>query len=323
MAQSFPLWQKPSPAVGSSGLLKGGDDFPRLKFIKLNHEELSFEKRSFRYVLFTPTLFLIAFYVYLKKKIIRKPKYNFYFFDGISKNCREIKENAARWRALDIVYNYHKGDENIFADFWHDLRSSQATRNRLKLIKFLLLKNIEKIWQKGDEPRLISIASGSAQGVIEAIVAAKEKKGILVRCIFIDLDLTALEHAQKLAKKAGVESQIIFVNKTASIIGEVGKEFKPNLIEMVGFLEYRPDEKAIRLVNSIYQVLEKEGVFLVSQIAPNSESFFLREVINWPMIYRNPERLAKILSLGGFSLNQCVFYQEPLKIHYVVECKKI
>ncbi|GAI09018.1 unnamed protein product [marine sediment metagenome] len=92
---------------------------------------------------------------------------------------------------------------------------------------------------------------------------------------------------------------------------------------MVGFLEYRPDEKAIKLINSIYQVLEKDGVFRVSQIAPNLERFFLKEVIGWSMIYRNPKELAKILSLAGFSLENCSFCWEPLKIHYIAECKKL
>jgi hypothetical protein len=92
---------------------------------------------------------------------------------------------------------------------------------------------------------------------------------------------------------------------------------------MVGFLEYRPFDKAVKLVTFIYQVLEKGGVFLVSQIAPNAESFFLKEVINWPMIYRKPEELAKILSLAGFSLDNCTFYREPLKVHYIAECKKL
>jgi len=294
------------------------------KSLKINFEklpEVDFEKKSF-YFLFTPFLFLVAFYVYLKKKIIPKPKYNFYFFDGISKNCREIKENAASWKALDIVYNYCKRSENIYSDFWHDLRSSQATRNRLKLAKFLIFKNIEKISRTNRQVRVISIASGSAQGVIESIAKAKEK-GILVEGILIDLDPNALEHAKKLAQGMGIENQFTFLNKTASAIIEIGKEFKPNLIEMVGFLEYRPFDKAVKLVNFIYQVLEKEGVFLVSQIIPNSESFFLKEVINWPMIYRKPEKLAEILSLAGFSLNNCKFYQEPLKIHCVAECKKI
>jgi SAM-dependent methyltransferase len=277
------------------------------------------KKKPF-YFLFAPIFLLIALYVYLKKKIIPNPKYNFYFFDGVSKNCREIKENAARWKALYIIYN--KKSENIFEDFWSNLRCFQGTKNRLRLVKRLLLKNIEEISNKNKEIRMISIASGSAQGVIETIVKAKEK-GILVKGILIDLDPTALEYSKKLAQEMGVENQLTFVNKTASAIIEIGKDFKPNLIEMVGFLEYRPFDKAVKLVTSIYQVLEKGGVFLVSQIAPNVESLFLREVINWPMIYRRPEELAEILSLSGFSLDNCIFYQEPLKVHYIAECKKL
>jgi SAM-dependent methyltransferase len=317
MANLFYFWQK---LFSRLGLWKSDNSSFKIKLIKLNQKELNFEKKSF-HVLFTPIFFLIALYVYLKKKIIPNPKYNFYFFDGVSKNCREIKENAANWKALDIVYNYQKGSENIFADFWHDLRSSQATRNRLRLVKNLLFKNIEEISNRNEEVRMISIASGSAQGVIETIAKAKEK-GILVKSILIDLDPTAIEYSKKLAQKMSVENQFTFVNRKASAIIDIGRNFKPNLIEMVGFLEYRPFDKAVKLVTSIYQVLEKEGVFLVSQIAPNAESFFLREVINWPMIYRRPEELAKILFLSGFSLNNCIFYQEPLKIHYVVECKK-
>jgi len=293
-------------------------------FLKINFEklpEINFEKKSF-YSLFAPIFLIIAFYVYLKKKIIPKPKYNFYFIDGVSKNCREVKENATSWKALDIIYNYCFGSESAFSDFWLNIKNAQAVRNRLRLVKFLLLKNIKEISKKEKEVRLISIASGSAQGIIEIIKKSKEQ-GILTKALLIDLDPSALEHSKKLAQEKGVENQITLVNKTASAIIEIGKDFKPNLIEMVGFLEYRPFEKAVKLINSIYQVLEKEGIFLVSQISPNPESFFLKEVINWPMIYRKPKELAQILSLGGFSLNHCSFYQEPLKIHYIAECKKI
>jgi len=41
------------------------------------------------------------------------------------------------------------------------------------------------------------------------------------------------------------------------------------------------------------------------------------------MIYRNSKETAKILSLSGFSSGNYSFYQEPLKIHYIAECKKI
>lgn len=288
-----------------------------VSFKKIN---LNFEKKKL-YVLLSPFFFIIALYIWLKKKIITNPRVNFYFFDGVSKNCKEIKENAGNWRALDIVYNYQKGSENMFADFWHNLRPSQATRNRLKLIKYLLLKNIENIVKKNKEVRLVSIASGSAQGVIEVIAEAK-KREILVRAVLIDLDKNAIEHSKRLAQKMKIENQITFINKPASFVKVIGKDFKPNLIEMIGFLEYRPFNKAVKLIKNIQQALENEGVFLVSQITYNLEMFFLKEVINWSMVYRKPKELAKILSLANFNLEDCLFYWEPFKIHYIAECKK-
>jgi len=327
MANRF-FWQK---LLSKFGLGESDLSFSEIKFKKLNEINLNFEKKLF-YVLFSPLFLIISLWVWFKKKIIPHPKTNFYFFDGVSKLCREVKENAANWRALDLTYNNYSGNDTFLGDsaynfFWHTLKNAQALRNRLKLTKFLLLKNIEEISKTktnriNREIRLISIASGSAQGVIEAITLAKTK-GILVKAILIDLDPSAIEYSKRLVEKMGIKDQFIFVNKTVSIINEIGKGFKPNLIEMVGFLEYRPFDKALKLINAISQILENEGIFLVSQITPNLESSYLKEVINWSMIYRKPEELAKILSLGGFSLKKCSFYWEPLKIHYVGECKKL
>ena len=295
----------------------------RIPVIVDNDPNLGYEKTNWWYFLMIPFILLLAFYVALKKKILGpKLKINTFWFDGVSKKCREIKENAAQWRALDIIYNYQWGNENLFTDFWLDIRNAQAVRNRSKLIKYLLLKNIEEISKKNNEIKLISLASGSAQGVIETVKRVKEK-GILVKAILIDLDPTAIEHSKKLVENLEIKNQFTFINKTASIINEIGREFKPHLIEMVGFLEYRPFDKAVKLINSIYQILESEGIFLVSQIAPNFESFFLKTVINWPMIYRKPHELIKIISLAGFPLENCSFYWEPLKIHFIIEGKKI
>jgi len=315
MAIQFYNWQN---FLSRFGLWKNGEEKIKIGILKNNS---NFEKKSF-YVLFAPLFLIIALWVWFKKKIISNPKSNFYFFDGASKNCREIKENAARWRALDIIYNYRLGNENILTDFWLNIKNAQAVRNRSKLIKSLLFKNIEEISKNGNEARLISIASGSAQGIIETISQIRRKE-ISIKCILIDLDSIALAYSKALSKKLGVEDKLIFENSTASSVAKIGREFKPNLVEMVGFLEYRPFNKAIKLINSIYQTLEGGGVFLTSQIAPNLESFFLKEVINWPMIYRKPKEVAKILSLAGFSLGNCSFYWEPLKIHYIAECKKL
>lgn len=295
-------------------------------FEKINHQ-IEFEKKTVKhYFFFTPLFFILSVWVGIKKIVNPKIKINFYFFDGISNLCREVKNNATNWKALDLTYNDHaiSSDnlgEKVYGFYWRNLNSSQALRNRLKCVKFFLKTNIEKIGAKKREVRIISIASGSAQGVIECMSEAKNK-GIKVSTILIDLDETSFTYARQLAQRYGVENQIKFVCDKASAVSRVGKEFKPNLVEMVGFLEYRPKEKAVKLVKSIYDVLENNGTFITSQVANGIDRLFMEKVLNWSMIYRAPVDSLTILRNAGFARDDCKFFWEPFKIHYTMECKK-
>jgi SAM-dependent methyltransferase len=315
MANPFYFWQK---LLSRAELGESGNNSFKIEIIKLNQKELNFEKKSFYYILLSPIFLLIALYVYLKKKIIPNPKYNFYFFDGISKNCREIKENATRWKALDIIYN--KTPENLIEKFWSNLIGFRATRNRLKMVKYYLKREIQNFLNISNEVRLISVACGSAQGVIEVIKDFREKS---IKALFLDLDTSALEHSKKLAKEANVEDKIIFVNKSARELENIGKEFHPHIVEVVGFLMYRPKEKAIKLVERIYHILVPNGVLLISQDNYIPERFFLYYVVNWPIIFRSPAEFSEILIKGGFNSKYCKIIYEPLMMHGLAICRKI
>lgn len=292
-----------------------------------NDPSLGYEKKKWLYFLMMPAIWLLTLWVMIKKKALGPNlKINTFWFDGISPVCREIKEKAATWRALDIIYNYEfakrEGAEGKITDFWLMILNAQAVRNRLKLVKRKLKEEIEKISQGGSEIRLLSIASGSAQGVIEVMVEFKQK-GIPIRAIFLDLNLTAIEHSKKLAQKAGVINQITFISKGVNVLEEAVKGFNPQIVEVVGFLEYRPEERAIKLIEKIYQLLLPDGVLLVSNTSNNLEQLFLHYVINWPMIYRSPMKLAEVLVKGGFNPKNCRIIFEPLKIHELAICRKI
>jgi ubiquinone/menaquinone biosynthesis C-methylase UbiE len=298
------------------------------KIIIDNDSNLGYEKKKWFYFLMMPIIWLLALWVALKKKILGPNlKINTFWFDGISPICRKIKENATNWRALDIIYNYEfrkrKGVEGEITDFWLKILNAQAVRNRLKLVKQTLKEEIEKISQKESEIKLVSIASGSAQGVIEVMAEFKEKEGgTNIKAIFLDLDSTAIEHGKKLAQKAGITDQIIFINKGVNMLEEALKDFSPHIIEVVGFLEYRAEEKAIKLIEKIYRLLPPGGLLLVSNVCNNLEKLFLYHIVNWPMIYRSPRKLAKLLIKGGFNSKNIKIIYEPLKIHEIAICQK-
>lgn len=291
-----------------------------------NNPELGYEKNSWLEILKLPLILTLAFWVALKKKILGpKLKINTFWFDGISPICRKVKENATTWRALDIIYNYSPGRDKSFSgritDFWNGMRNIKAVRNRLRLVKQQLREKIQKFSEKEKEIRLVSVASGSAQGVIE-IMAEFKQKGIFTKAIFLDLDPTAIEYSKNLALKAGVDNQINFVNKSVRELENVVGEFKPHIIEITGLFEYRPDEKALNLLKRINTFLVPGGVLLISNITSNPEKFFSYWVGNWPMIYRTVKQLSEIILKAGFSPQSCKIIKEPLKVHNIVICSK-
>jgi len=291
-----------------------------------NDQSLKYEKSGWSYFLMVPIMFILTFWVALKKKIFGPNlKINTLWFDGISPACREVKENATSWRALDIIYKYIPGQDKSFGgkitDFWNQLKNIMAMRNRLKLVKKKLKETIENLLIEGSEIRLISIASGSAQGVIE-IMKEFKKKGVLIKAILLDLDSTAIEYSRKLAEQAEITNQMTFINKSARELIEIAKGFNPNIIEVVGFLEYRPREKAIELMKRIHYLLTPKGVMLTSSISPNLESLFSYYVGNWPMFYRNSKQFIEIITEGGFKPQDIKIIYEPLKIQKIAVCQK-
>ena len=288
--------------------------------IKIEIDQSEFyEKKKWLYRLSLPLMWALTGWVFLKKNTFGVRDINTFWFDGASRHCREIKEGVASWRALDIIYNFRFGCDGKASDFWIGMINAQAVRNRLKTVKRELKKAIQKIAEKENEVRVLSIACGSAQAVIETIV---ELRGIEINTLLLDIDPGALDHAKMLAVKHGVEKNISCVAGSISHINEVVSAFNPQIIEMVGFLDYRPDAKAIKLIEKIYKLLPSGGIFLTANICPNPEQGFMKWVIDWPMIYREADEFGKMLVKGGFSPENLEIFCEPLRVHAVAVGRK-
>ncbi len=286
-----------------------------------------YEMLVWPYWLALPFMNISAGYVSFKRTVCNlfdvQLKTNHLLFDGISINGRKVKEGAAQWRALDVVYNFESGEgrnslERSFDWFWLHMRNAQAVRNRLLVVKRELAKAIEKVASRkdSDEPiKILSLAAGAAQGVIET-VQEYISCGYNIQVTLIDRDESALAHARALAKKHGIEKHV------TTLIGDVifferflEKDFTPDIIEMCGLLDYLRSSLAIKLIKKIYRFLPKNGSFLTCNAHTNAEAYFLKHVVNWDMLYRSVDEFADLLESSGFS--HLKLYTEPHRIHTV------
>ena len=243
-------------------------------------------------------------------------KVNTYWVDGVSQASREIKENAGNWRSLDIIYNFYHGRGTWVDNFWIGIRNAQAVRNRKRVVKSFLIKHFSELAMRCEKNlTILSVASGSAQAVIEAIGILR-KRGVEVTAYLYDRDETALENARTLAKKHGVEDAIRCVCEDVCNIRKVLRKLpKCHVVEMVGLLDYFKSDSATKMIKIFKQLLREEGVFLVATINHNLECFFLRTVVNWKMVYRSRREFSKVLRNSGFS--KFDFLEEPLGIHHI------
>ena len=306
----------------------------------MNSDSEAFETYRFVYILFQIFIgFPLAFWGFIVWSfnvfLLRKRPSGKFFgtlsFMELSPALRTIRNGSAGWKALNVVYNWygHFGlrpdlPRDPFACFWIGNLNGQAVRNRLRIIVREMKAAILDVAGSEEEVRILSIASGSAQSLFLAIKALREKGfNKRIRLFLLDLDQTALEHSLTLTNHFGVaRNEIILKRASTNSLEKIlkTKGFYPHIIEMAGFLDYRPDKKAIDLMKNIHRLLLPKGWFITCHIHPNIEQHSMRWVLCWSMLYRKREDFLKLIRRSG---NWDIkYFSEPHNIHTVAVCRK-
>ena len=248
-------------------------------------------------------------------------------FDRLSKFNRQAKYGATGWRSLDLFYNYHEkikpqlhdDSEGWMTRYWiGKFENRQAVTNRFKIVINLLVNAFAE-FSTEKEIRILSIASGSAQELVEAM---KRCPHLNVKVLLLDADASAIDEAKKIVGEAGLDDKFSYVHDTIKVIEDVARVFQPNIIELMGFLDYRSRSQAITLIDLIRKQIPDGGIFITCNIRKNREKIFLDWVLIWPMIYRSEEEFADLIIHGGFPVENIQLVYEPFKIHGIAVCKK-
>lgn len=285
-------------------------------------------KNLFLKILQLIVMYLLLPYIVIKKSIFRifgkKPNVYCALFDGFSQ-CKFIRENVMTWKALDYMYNYQYGINGIWVDFWFKADNVLGLKNRLKLVKKLLFEEITRLVKEGkNEINILSLACGSAQGVLEVVYYAKNivKYPVKFKLLLVDLDKSALEYAQKMAEYLGLENEIILVNENIKRLESILEyyNFKPDIVEIVGFLDYRPNASIRRLIRRVKKYMAQNGALIVSNVNYNPEMFYIWFAVDWFLIYRTPERFKSLIEREGF---RCKVFLDKTKIHIILLAKPL
>lgn len=249
----------------------------------------------------------------------------FLAFSGKNGDTTVVFKHVGTWQALEPIYTYPerriKGKTSLSSRFWWGiLDNTKALRNRLTLVKKELSLSIQTITIGKDVVRILSIGSGSARSVIETIASFNGQWRTEV--MLIDSDPTAIEFSKSLADQFHINYTTRFTGNFLYLERDV-TQFNPDVIELVGLLDYFEDRIAILFIKKVIRLLTPQGYLITGNIVPNLERPFITKGINWPMIYRTPEELKNLLITAGFSERSIRIEKEPLNVHMVAVCQKL
>lgn len=251
----------------------------------------------------------------------------FLAFSGPNGDTRTVFRSAGTYKALEVMYTFPvrraKGETNKSDFFWeYFLSNARSIRNRLLLVKREILAAIKKSGQRKEEVRLLSLGSGSARAVFEAVSMLNNEPPVHIK--LIDISRKAISFSKELALSFNLDQDRIEWHRDyAHNLEKYCQNFYPDVVEMVGLLDYYPKKLAVDLIAKIYKILSANGWLITCNIRPNLEAPFVTKGINWPLIYRSPQELAEIIIQGGFSPEYLKIVYEPLKIHGVAIVQKL
>lgn len=249
----------------------------------------------------------------------------FLAFSGENGDTRVVCQTVTTYKALEVMYTYPnrraRGETNLSDSFWESfLSNARAIRNRLLLVKGEVKEVIKKAGQRKNIVNLLSLGSGSARAIFEVAEMLNEQPRVRIK--LIDMSRNAIEFSKELARKYNI-NHVEWHRDYAQNLERYCKNFHPDVVEMVGLLDYYPHEYAVDLVAKIYKVLSPGGWLVTCNIRRNFESPFVTKSINWPLIYRSPKELADILLKAGFPVEGLKLIYEPLVIHGLAIAQKI
>ncbi len=240
-----------------------------------------------------------------------------------------VRHGVTTSGALDVIYaassrKFRKirSLSDFMLWYWLKQPDGQAVSNRLRITYQAARSELERLIATGQtEIHFLVLACGSAQASIEAVAHVQaEHPEVDIRLTLVDLNFSSLRRAFRFGESRNTAHRVQII---AGYLNEFLEDHTGSwdIVEMVGFLDYRSPASFHRTCEAVHAAVKPEGLFIAAGICPSWWSFVVRWVINWPaLIRRKPAVIESMLAKAGFTRREAK--PEPHGIHHVVLCRK-
>ncbi|WP_404800969.1 PilZ domain-containing protein [Anaeromyxobacter oryzae] len=210
------------------------------------------------------------------------------------------------YQVMNFIYGQPFEGASLFARavelaFWHS-RSAIAVRARKDLLKRELRALVSRR-DGGEGPvRVLSIASGPAQELVE-LLDELEDLPRAVEIVLFEQDENALAHAWRRLQPAararfpGLVS-FTFLHDSIKRLLRDPRLFSPfghfDLIYSAGLLDYLQARTAAVLTRHLAQAAAPGGRVLVANMVDHPARWYLEVPLDWPLVYRTHDELLEI-----------------------------
>jgi len=233
-----------------------------------------------------------------------------------------VEESLKRpggWRAMEIIYENAPPVGFIDAVSLRYGPFPMALRNRRKYVTKKIAGLIKQHAENGPVT-ILGVGAGPGTYVQEGIVLSGVDKS-LVTVYLVDIDDDAFEYGMKKARERGLEDRVNFIKGDAREIRKYLPDIKPQIVKMIGLMEYFTDDQVKELMKVLYEVMAPGGSLITHGLVDyHNFTPFLARMLNWHIIQRTGEQMAAMMEGCGFKNIES--FETPMKIYTIVTGEK-
>lgn len=209
-----------------------------------------------------------------------------------------------------------------YIDRWFlDIAASRAVKNRRQLLREIIIDTARQV--RGRTALITSLACGPAREIFD-IFTEPEHPDIVATCL--DIDVQALDYAERIAVDIGVQDRVSFVQANAVKLA-LGRETlalrSQDLIYSIGLIDYLPDHLVVRLLDWIFRGLRPGGTAVVGNFdIDNPDKAFMDHLLDWRLIHRSPRDLMTLFAQSEFGAGAVEIRREATGINLFASARR-